>query len=428
MSEQSAHLIRSVGFWGLAAMVFNGMVGAGVFALPGSVANEAGVWAPLIVLGVGVGLLPVVLAFASLSGMFDRTGGPIVYVGEAFGRVAGFQVGWLAILSTVASAAANANLLADYALFAAPSAAHTPLMHTLVVLASLLLTLLVNLASASRSAGVLRLASVVKLAPLLWLLLMALPSAWGFAGVELAHWSPAKAALLAAYAFTGFEGGLTPAGEARNPKRDLPRAVIGVFLVVVLLYAALTWGYVAVAYQSKTISLAPLARMGQILGGSVGLKVIFVGAVLSISANLISSGLFASRRLLALEERGDLPRWFGWINPANGVPRNAVFFIVAVATGLALSGGFAALAVLSVTARMLVYLLSLAALPVLRARHGLRRLSLDHLWVGLGGVTCAGLVIQSELKSWIGVGVALTVGLVILLMARQARAAMAQTS
>ena len=425
MSRPSAHLIRSVGFWGLAAMVFNGMVGAGIFALPGSVANEAGAWAPLIVLGVGVGLLPVVLAFASLSGMFDRTGGPIVYVGEAFGRVAGFQVGWLAILSSVASVAANANLLADYALFAAPRTANTPLVHTLVVLASLLLTLLVNLASASRSARVLRLVSAVKLAPLLWLLLMALPSASQFAGVELQHWSPAKAALLAAYAFIGFEGGLTPAGEARNPRRDLPRAVVSVFLVVVLLYAALTWGYVAVAYTSKAASIAPLAKMGQSLGGALGLSVILVGVVLSVMGNLIGVILFTSRRLLALEEQGDLPRWFGWINPANGVPRNAVFFLAAVTIGLAFSGGFAALAVLAVTARMLVYLLSLAALPVLRARRGDRRLSVDHLWVALGGVTCAGLLIQSELKSWIGVGLALSLGLVILLLARQARTLLA---
>lgn len=425
MAGQSANLIRSVGFWGLAAMVFNGVVGAGVFALPGSVAKEAGAWAPLIVLGVGVGLLPVVLAFASLSRMFDRTGGPIAYVGEAFGRMAGFQVGWLAILSSVASVAANANLLADYALFAAPAAAHTPLVHALVVLASLLLTLLVNLASASRSAGVLRFVSVVKLAPLLWLLLMALPSAARFVGVEPAHWSPAKAALLAAYAFIGFEGGLTPAGEARDPKRDLPRAVVGVFLLVTLLYAALTWGYVAVAYEAKAGSLAPLARMGQILGGPVGLGAIVLGVVVSVMGNLIGNGLFISRRVLALEEQGDLPRWFGWINPANGVPRNAVLFVAAIATGLALSGGFTALAVLSVTARMLVYLMSLAALPVLRARRGEQRLGLDHLWVALGAATCAGLLSQSELKSWIGVGVALVAGLVILLAARRARTVLA---
>src|SRR5438067_734951 len=115
MTAKHGHLLRSVGIWGLAAMAFNGMVGAGVFALPGTVSAHGGNWAPLIVLGVGVAMLPIVMAMAILSRLFDRTGGPIAYVGEAFGPAAGFQAGWLASLSSCAALAANVDLLADYA-------------------------------------------------------------------------------------------------------------------------------------------------------------------------------------------------------------------------------------------------------------------------------------------------------------------------
>ena len=73
MKVESGQLLRSVGLWGLAAVVFNGMVGAGVFSLPGAVAQNVGVWAPLIVVAVGLALLPVVMGMTTLAGMFDRT-------------------------------------------------------------------------------------------------------------------------------------------------------------------------------------------------------------------------------------------------------------------------------------------------------------------------------------------------------------------
>ncbi|MBC7492381.1 MAG: amino acid permease, partial [Novosphingobium sp.] len=117
----AGQLVRSIGPWGLAAVVFNGMIGAGVFALAGSVANFSGSWAPLVIASVGLALLPVVLVFAALAGLFDETGGPFLYVNAAFGPTAAFQTGWVQCLSTVASTAANANLLADYVLRIAPA-------------------------------------------------------------------------------------------------------------------------------------------------------------------------------------------------------------------------------------------------------------------------------------------------------------------
>jgi amino acid transporter len=421
MKIESGHLLRSVGFWGLAAMAFNGMVGAGIFAMPGAVAMEVGAWAPLVVLGVGLGLLPVVMGLCQLSRLFDRTGGPIAYVGDAFGPAAGFQAGWLACLSSCAVLAANANLFADYALSPAPQGLIAAWMHTACALAALAVALAVNLGSARQSASVLRLISLGKIAPLLFLAVLALPAmlhpAATIGPVEFV--SPGQAVLLAAYAFIGFEGVLTPAGEARSPRQDMPRAMLGVFLAVILLYAVLTWAFVVVAYDPSKPSNAPLALMAQIMAGKAGLALILAGAVLSILGNLLGTFLFVSRRLLALEEMGSLPRWFGWIDPANGVPRNAVLFTALVAVGLTLSGGFKALAILSVASRLLIYLASLAALPVIRIRRRLAQPA--DLFAILGVPVCLLLLSQTQRAVWLGVGAAALTGFVTFMVARRAR-------
>lgn len=426
MKSENGELVRSVGFWGLAAMVFNGMVGAGIFSLPGTVSQNVGPFAPLIVLGVGLAFLPIVLGMILLARMFDRTGGPVAYVGEAFGPVAGFQVGWLGSLSSGAALAANANLLADYVLSAAPKAVGGPAAHGALVLVTMATVLIVNLFSARRSAGVLGVLSLTKTAPLLWLLVLATPMILhpsAASAMVSQTWDPLKAAVLAAYAFIGFEGALTPAGEARNPERDLPRATFFVFLAVVGLYALVTWGFVAVAYDPHLPAKAPLTQMGEALAGHAGLLFMLLGATLSILGNIISVGLVGSRRLVALEEQGTAPRWFGWINPRNGVPRNAVIFFISALTVLAMTGGFKVLAVLSVATRLLVYLASLAALPVIRSKRGLPAFRSVDLLVLPAVPICLLLLARTELDAWIRMAIAMAVGIAILLAAQRARAA-----
>lgn len=408
-------LRRSVGFWGLAAMVLNGIVGAGIFALPAAVAGASGGWAPLIILLVGLAMLPVVLVFARLGQLFDGTGGPILYVEQAFGRAAAFQIGWMQVLSTTASAAANANVLADYALRWWTPGLADPVAHAGVVLGALLLMFAINLWSASGVARALGLVSVSKLLPLAIVILVALPTiiADGLSPQPATHWSLAQAMLLSAYAFTGFEGALTVAGEARDPRRDLPRAVVLVYLAVTLLYALLVWGYVAAGYAPGATDLAPLSTMAAVLIGGTGAVLMLATATLSIFGNVTNNMLFLSRRLLALEALGGLPAWFGRVSPVGSVPRNAVIFVMAALVALSLSGGFAALAVLSVASRLIVYLGSIAALPAIERQRGAR------LSPGMAAITvaaaavCLALIAGSDLTSWISLAIAAAIGVMV---------------
>lgn len=410
----SGRLIRGFGFWGLAALILNGIIGAGVFALPGSVAQFAGSWAPLVIFGVGLAFLPVVLVFAQLAGLFDETGGPIIYVREAFGTAAGFQAGWVQCLATTAASAANANVLADYVLRMVPAAQNGALAHGAVVLAAIGLAFAVNLLEIRNSDRWIKLISVAKLLPLFVLVALALPAIGGGpALLPASEWSLAQAILLSVYAFTGFEGALCLGGEARDPQRDFPRALVAVFFVTVALYSALAWGYVATAYAPGPADKASLLTMGAMLAGGIGAAAIIAAAAISILGNVITTPMNTSRRLLALEQIGMLPRWFGAIHPASGIPRNAVVFTYAVIGLLALSGGFAALAVLSVAARLVVYLACTAALPVVRIRRGLPVSALLIAMVAAALVICLLLIAQTDLKAWAALAVAITIGFAI---------------
>src|SRR5210317_108565 len=90
------------------------MIGAGIFALPGKIAINAGLLSPWLFLIVGALFISVVLTFAELSSYYDNTGGPVIYATTAFGPLTGFSTGWAIYLSRATAFAANANVMAIY--------------------------------------------------------------------------------------------------------------------------------------------------------------------------------------------------------------------------------------------------------------------------------------------------------------------------
>ena len=72
--QGATQLRRDIGFFGAAFLVLNSVIGAGIFALPGKVAVNAGLYSPWLFLVVGVLFISVVLTFAELASYYDRTG------------------------------------------------------------------------------------------------------------------------------------------------------------------------------------------------------------------------------------------------------------------------------------------------------------------------------------------------------------------
>jgi amino acid transporter len=365
-NKKKESLNRDISQLGFAAIALNGVIGAGIFALPAVAAARAGNFSPWLFLFCAVLIMTVVLCMSRAASFFDDTGGPIQYAGKAFGPFAGFQTGWLTYIGRLSALAANIKLMVIYAgWFWAPL--ESGLFHHLAVTFMFVLLTSANIVGVRNSMTVVYVFSVMKLAPLFLLVILGLSHANPGLLVETGLpqiTSFGETILVLLYAFVGFESAAVLAGEARNPRRDIPRALTFTVLTITVIYFLIQWISISTLPDLAT-SKTPLADVAVVILGSAGAMILTLGAVFSIGGNCSSSMLSAPRMTYALANMGTMPAWFGQVSERFRTPVNSIVFYAVVAFALALSGSFIWLAVVSTLARLLSYILSVAALPVL---------------------------------------------------------------
>lgn len=363
-------LLRIVSRWQIVALAVNGVIGSGIYLLPAATAallGPASVWAVLLA-GLTVGLL--VLCFAQAASYFDQAGGAYLYTREAFGEFVGFQIGWVTWLSRVVSVAALAAGLAQALARWSPALAG-PGMAALIAGLGILLVTAVNWVGVRSGARFGVLLVIVKLLPLL--LLIAVGMFHLDAAALTVHTLPdsssvAAAALLLLFAYGGFENAPAAAAEYRQPKRDLPFALIATIAIVTAVYVAIQ--VVALSLLPNLgESSAPLAEAAERLAGAPAVWLLTLGAAVSILGTMGSSTLFGPRYLYALAADGYGPRILAAVHPRWHTPHLALGLQGALALLLAWSGSFVELALLSVVARLGTYIGTAAALLVLIPRH-----------------------------------------------------------
>jgi basic amino acid/polyamine antiporter, APA family len=364
-----AELRRALGRWDLTAIGVNQVIGAAIFILPADVARLIGPWGPLAFLAVGLLSTCIALCFAEVGSRFDRTGGPYLPARAAFGRFVGFEVGWMMWFTRVSSQASVANGLAlALAFYYAPLADGLWRSAIVTVLTTVLTG--INLVGVKQSSWVVNALTIGKLVPLALFIMT------GIWFIQPSHWStmPAvtsqqagAAALLLIFAYGGYEVTGVLAGEAANPRRDVPFAFVMTLLVVaaVMTLASVTaTGLVPNLSETRT----PIADGAALVLGATGAFIVSLGSSLSMAGNNMGQILNGSRSLFALAENGDLPRWFARVHPDYRTPENAIMFTAVIALGLALSGSFVFLAAVSAVARLVMYLAVCLSTLVLRRR------------------------------------------------------------
>jgi amino acid transporter len=363
-------LRRDIGFFGSAFLSFNGMVGAGIFALPGTLYDRFGAFSPFLFPLFGLLVLVVALPFARVAGRHPVSGGPVVYA-AAFGPAAAFQAGWVYYVARATALAANLTVLVTYLAVLWP-ALGSGLPRAGIILAVSGLLVWINIVGVKRAVQLIDALTLLKAAPLLFVALMGLVVAGGT--IEVPSGVPPlseleAAALLILYAFVGFENSVTPAGETSDPTRNIPRALIATIVATALLYFLVQLAYVAVMEPGEG-GEAPMVELGKALMGPAGGLLLVAAAVFSLLGN-ISGGLTGtSRTSYAMGRDGLLPGWFGGVSTRYATPANSIAFMGALIALLALSGSFVWLAVVSTLARMFVYSISIASLAVVPAQAG----------------------------------------------------------
>jgi amino acid transporter len=351
-----ATLRRELGRWDLTAIGINQVIGAAVFAQPSLYAASIGAWSPWLVGAMGVASLLIALSFAEVSSRFDATGGPYLYTRAAFGRFAAFEVGWMQWVTRTVSWAAVINVLATSLGFYLP--ALTSGWPRAVLMSAIIGTIaVINIRGIRLSSFVLNVLTVGKLLPLLVFVgvgMFFIDTSRLATGSAPSFGDLSSTALLLIFAFGGYEVIPVPAGEARNPRRAVPFALIVTILTVAVVMTAVQ--IVALGtLPGLATSRTPLADASLLFLGAGGAALMTLGAVFSTSGNNMGQALSGSRSMFALAEHGDLPRVFGLVHPTFRTPVTAILVTSAVALVLALSGGYATLALASATSRLVVY-------------------------------------------------------------------------
>jgi basic amino acid/polyamine antiporter, APA family len=360
-------LKRELGRWDLTAIGVNQVIGGAVFALPAALAANAGAWSPWTVAAVGFASMLVALSFAEVASRFDGTGGPYLYTRAAFGRFSAFEVGWMMWFTRAASWASVINVLvASLGRYWPAVTAGMP--RTLLLTAIIGAITALNIRGIKQSSFVLNLFTAGKMFPLIAFIAVGLffiDPARLSADASISASELSTTALLLIFAFGGYEVVPVVAGEARNPRRDVPFALvmtIAIVTVVMTLAQVVALGTLPGLADSDT----PLADAAMLFMGAAGAMMLTVGAVVSTSGNNIGQALSGSRNLFALAEQGDLPPFFGRVHPRYRTPINAIIVTAGVSLVLAVSGTFATMAAVSALSRLLVYVATCAATLRLR--------------------------------------------------------------
>ena len=376
----SAGYLRVLTRFDATMLVIGSIIGAGVFFTPNDIAQVAQDRTTMTAVWLIGGLIALTgsLTYAELGGMFPRAGGVYVFLREAFGGLPAFLYGWALILVIAPGAlaivagffATNLRTL----LTVLPGWADTPL-----ALAAIVSLTLVNIRGVRQGSTVQNVVTLAKLVPLLLLIVGGLL----YAGEPRLPADPQTvpapshaglAALLFAmmpvmFSYGGWQNGTYVAGEMKRPQRDLPMAVIGGTLVVIVCYVLVNFAYLrilspgAIAGSRGFAALAAEAALGR-----AGGVVVAAGIVVSTFGICAAILLTNPRVAQAVGEDGLFFRGFGRLHPRFRTPWWAIGVLGGWACLLLLVGGAGQLLNAVVFADWVFFALTAVTLFVLRRR------------------------------------------------------------
>ncbi|MBO6898584.1 MAG: amino acid permease [Shimia sp.] len=322
----STQLKRSVGLGLLTAYGVGVMVGAGIYVLVGAVAAKAGVWAPVSFLMAGLVAAPTALSYAELSSRYPEAAGEAAFAAEGFGsQLLAVLVGLAIVATGTVSAAAVLRGGAGYL----QTIADVP-SYVLIVALGLSLTFvaLYGVLESLAVAAVFTAIEVVGLGLVVWAGSQA-PVVESFVTPEPIVWIGVSAgAVLAFFAFIGFEDIVNMAEEVRSPERTIPRAIFLSLGITTVIYALVTYVTVRVVPLSElAVSERPLALVFQAWQGEGHGATLAAIAVFAALNGVLAQIVMASRVLYGLGRRAKLLDVFRKVHPKRGTPVLATVLI-----------------------------------------------------------------------------------------------------
>ncbi|MER7396590.1 amino acid permease [Streptomyces sp. NPDC000151] len=426
-------LRRSLGMWQLTMISIGATLGTGIFVVLGEAVPDAG---PAVVISfviAGITALFSALSYAELAGTIPVSGSSYSYAYATLGELVAWICGWCLILEYGVSVAAVAvgwgqylnELLSGTFGFTIPEAIAAPPgdggIFNLPALLVVLLAMAFLLGGAKESARANTIMVAVKIAALLLFCGVA------FQGIRAGNYAPfmplGMAGVSAAgatlfFSYIGFDAASTAGEEAKNPQRDLPRAIMLSLVIVTALYclvAAIAVG--ALPWQKFDGAEAALAGiMKNVTGQSFWAVLLAAGAVVAIASVVLTVLYGQTRILFAMSRDGLVPKVFSKVHPKTGAPRANTVIVSLFCGILAAAVPLGQLADATSIGTLFAFALVNIAVIVLRKTRPEMprsfRTPLSPLFPVIGFLLCIWMMGSLDAVTWVVFGVWMAAGLV----------------
>jgi amino acid transporter len=421
--EEESKPPRVVGKLGATLMSVNGMIGAGIFALPALLYAEVGDFAPWMFLIFGLLYAAGILISARLSNMFRSSGGPQLWAQVAFGPFIGFQVGWVMVLSMAAGRAATLYVLVSYLAVIFP-VFHDAIWRGAALVFLLLAMTWLTVSGMKKSVGGLAIGTVLKVTPILLLCVFAFASGGIATEFNLPRFGSFESvALLVYFAFSGANSSAYSAGELKNPRRDLPITMLASLTMIIFFYMAVQWAYIAAGAPQSVGDTTPLTAAARSVMGDGGALLLSLAAIFSIATNCLSFYIAGPRVVYAMAERGLLPETFAHVSPRFKTPDRAILLFSSIVAIMLASGAFVFLATVTSLGAQCTTLVYISAFVLLMRRsHGGHDGKLALYWwpvILVAAFFAVFSVVQAPAKAFLLLAVLLIVGTALYFLERR---------
>jgi APA family basic amino acid/polyamine antiporter len=406
-------LRRAIGLW---LLVFYGVgvtVGAGIFALIGEIVSISGDGAPWAFLLAGSIAGFTGVSYALLAGVYPRAAGEAFYVTLGLGPRWGRAVGLAMVVVGIVSSAVIALAFTGYVGDLMPTVAERPLAVMLV--AALAVIACIGVRESVQFAAAI---TVLELGTLVVIGLAGVPMIFSGAATPAAialtgdpGFSPAIAAapilagaLVAFFAFIGFEDIENLAEETIEPHRNLPLAILLTLAITVVIYVLLAVVAVAITDRAGLIqSGAPMRFIFESVTGTDGRVVSGIAALAMVNGILVQI-IMASRILFGMARDGLIPDWLAQLHVQRRTPISAIGLVAAGIAVLVIGFPLLGLAQAASLVTLAVFaMVNVALWQIGRREHAHPRLRRWRHWGLLAAGLCGLLFCAEALRLILGV-------------------------
>ena len=420
----NAELKSELTLFDVTNLVVGAIIGADIYVASAFGASLLGPFSLIVWVIAGIIAIVIALCFAQCAALLPKVGGPYAYAHAAWGPFAGFIVGWSLWLAEWMSLAVFPVAFAQYLMFFLPGLDQISQMVVKVLfVVFLIVTNVVGVKAAGRTNDLL---TIVKLAPLIFFVVIGLSYIATNVGTVSTHFSPfapfgfgsfGSALVLIFWAYAGFEISTIPAGEIRDPSRTIPRAILLGMSIVTIFYLTTNIVLFGVRpWDLLAVDNAPLATATDAVLSSIPILALIGGAIVGGGA-LISvagsdeSGMIGTSRLgFALAADGLFPRVFAKIHPKFKTPYLGIAIQAATALVAAIIGNLTTLIATSVFFMAIAYVATSASIYPLHKKGQAGHFHLRGGWLipSLGVIFSLYLITQCTITQ-------IALGLVLLL-------------